>query len=161
MERLWAPWRMMYIRGLDKGDGCFLCEAGRHEEKDEENFVIWRTDQAFCIMNRFPYNNGHLLISPHCHEASLSAVGCDTRAALMEGLTVTQKLLERVLTPDGFNVGINLGRVAGAGLAEHLHIHIVPRWDGDTNFMPVISDTKVVPQALSDLYAKLKEAAEE
>jgi ATP adenylyltransferase len=161
MERLWAPWRMMYIRGLDKSDGCFLCAAGRDSARDEENFVVWRGQEAFCIMNRFPYNNGHLLVAPYCHEATLSALTCQTRAALIEGLTAMQKLLERVLTPDGFNVGINLGRVAGAGVADHLHLHIVPRWDGDTNFMPVISDTKVVPQALSDLYAKLKAAAEE
>ena len=158
MERLWAPWRMAYIDANDGSGGCFLCAAGARPENDSANLVVWRNENVLCIMNRFPYNNGHLMVAPLTHTGQLASLAERERLALFEGLVDAQALLQRVASPHGFNIGLNLGRAAGAGLADHLHFHVVPRWDGDTNFMPVLADTKVVPEALSDLYAKLKNA---
>jgi len=158
MKRLWAPWRMTYINGIPKSTGCFLCEAARDPAGDLKNLVVWRSGKVFCIMNRFPYNNGHLMVAPLGHGGELAGLSVDERASLVEGLARSQALLEKVMKPDGFNMGLNVGKTAGAGVTDHLHVHIVPRWDGDTNFMPVLADTKVMPEALSDLYAKLKEA---
>lgn len=161
MERLWAPWRMSYIERIEDLGGCFLCEARDNPAKDEENLVLWRGDTVFCIMNRYPYNNGHLMVAPYRHEGQLGAMEVPELAELMEGLVKSQAMLARVVSPHGYNVGLNLGRTAGAGLADHLHFHIVPRWDGDTNFMPVLADVKTIPQALEDLYAQLVVAATE
>ncbi len=155
MERLWAPWRMTYINGDMCSGKCFICAAAGDPEADAANLVVWRNDLAICIMNRFPYNNGHLLVAPVRHGGEMGELDEAERSALFAGLVDSKALLERVMAPQGFNVGLNLGRTAGAGLVDHLHFHIVPRWDGDTNFMPVLGDTKVMPQALSDLYDKL------
>lgn len=158
MERLWAPWRMQYIADIPESDGCFLCEAAACDEPGEENLVVWKDEVALCIMNRFPYNNGHLLVAPLSHEGDIDNLSREERAALMEGLVRTKAVLSAVMRPEGFNIGLNLGRSAGAGIEDHLHFHIVPRWNGDTNFMPVLADTKVIPQSLADLYGKLKSA---
>ena len=158
MERLWAPWRMTYINGIGKSGGCFLCAAANETARDDENLVVWRNPDAFCVINRFPYNNGHLLVAPARHTGELADLTDGQRHAVLEGLILSKALLEKTMKPDGFNMGLNLGRVAGAGLLDHLHFHIVPRWDGDTNFMPVLADTKIMPQHLSDLYVILKKA---
>ncbi|MCD6405554.1 MAG: HIT domain-containing protein [Planctomycetes bacterium] len=158
MKRLWAPWRMKYIEEIPKTDGCFLCEAAEAGEAGDENLVVWREDLALCVMNRYPYNNGHLLVAPCRHEGEIGSLCEEERAALFGGLVRAKDLLQKVMSPDGFNIGLNLGRVAGAGLESHLHFHVVPRWNGDTNFMPVLADTKVIPEALSDLCGKLKGA---
>jgi len=158
---LWAPWRIPYIRGIEKDDGCFLCHDYAHPEQDEENLVLWRTERSLVVLNRFPYNNGHLLIAPARHIADLGEATEPEMLELCKLVREAQRALSVAIRPHGFNVGLNFGRCAGAGLPGHLHIHVVPRWDGDTNFMSVCSDTKVVSQSLADLLAELKQASAE
>lgn len=163
MERnnLWAPWRIPYIRGLDRDDGCFLCHDLAHPQEDDENLVLWRTERCLVVLNRFPYNNGHLLIAPARHIAGLDETDDDEMLELTKLVREAQRALSLTLHPHGFNVGLNFGRCSGAGLPGHMHIHVVPRWDGDTNFMSVCSDTKVVSQSLVDLLAEMKAASAE
>jgi ATP adenylyltransferase len=158
MKQLWAPWRMEFIRS-DKDAGCFLCDALRAgTEHDRHNLLLCRAEKAFVIMNRYPYNNGHLLVAPLRHEGEYGAMGLDELAA-MDGLAQSCiAIIRAAMKAEGFNLGYNLGVVAGAGLRDHLHLHVVPRWGGDTNFMPVLDDTHVVPQALTELYDTLKPA---
>lgn len=162
MERknLWAPWRIKYIQDLSKNvpqGACFICHNLQAPQDDDKNLVLWRTKKSIVILNRFPYNNGHLLIAPARHIRELDQA---TNEELLEMITLvreSQKALSLAIKPHGFNVGMNSGRCAGAGLPEHLHIHIVPRWDGDTNFMSVCSDTKVISQSLTELLQQLKQ----
>jgi ATP adenylyltransferase len=156
-EYLWAPWRIPYIRGLEKREECFLCWNQAHPEQDDENLVLWRTARCIVVFNRFPYNNGHLLISPIRHIASLSETDEAEMLEMMRLVREAQRVLTLAIRPHGFNVGLNFGRCAGAGLPGHMHIHVVPRWDGDTNFMNVCSDTRVISQSLVDLLAELKD----
>jgi len=158
VDRLWAPWRLEYVAGEKEG-GCFLCEAAATDD-DTRAGLVWRDDRVLVVLNRFPYNNGHLLIAPVAHVADLDDLDDETVLAVMRALGRMKALLTNVLAPDGFNVGLNLGTAAGAGLADHVHIHVVPRWTGDTNYMPVLADTKVVPQALEDLRRTLVAALE-
>lgn len=156
---LWAPWRLPYIVSPkdSKPEGCFLCSYAASPEQDAANQVILRGPLTFITINRFPYNNGHLLVSPLAHKATLEEL---TDAELLEcsqGLRAMTTLLKKVMGPDGFNLGLNLGRVAGAGVPGHLHWHIVPRWNGDTNFMPVTGATRVIPQSLEALYELLQQ----
>ncbi|MBI1313368.1 HIT domain-containing protein [bacterium] len=160
-KQLWAPWRLAYVQSTGPSEqpahSCFLCHY-RDSDADRENLVVLRGEHSLVVLNRFPYNNGHLLIAPREHKADLRDLN---DAELLESTHLLQKLtrvLEQTMTPDGFNVGLNLGRVAGAGLPGHLHWHIVPRWNGDTNFMPVLGETKVIPQSLDALYTILREA---
>ena len=157
MDRLWAPWRMAYIDGMsDAGgppDGCFLC-AARDATDDRKALVFLRQPHAFAILNRFPYNNGHTLIVPNAHKGDLADLGDEELLALMTLARDVMGVYRRFLRPDGFNVGFNFGRTAGAGLPEHLHLHVVPRWNGDTNYMPVLADTKVIPQSLEAFYER-------
>lgn len=154
-SNLWAPWRIKYIQGLaDKGN-CFLCEYLATPEKDADNYVLWRTEHALVVFNRFPYNNGHLLIAPTRHVPDLDQATADELLSLMGLVRDCQHVLNKSIRPHGFNVGMNFGRCAGAGLPEHLHIHVVPRWNGDTNYMHVCSDTDVISQGLDELYAQL------
>lgn len=153
MDTLWAPWRMKYIKTVNKA-GCFLCATAR-SRADKKNFILYRGKKAFCIMNKYPYNNGHLLIAPYSHKGDLNQLADDEILETMKILGRMEKALHKTVRPDGFNIGINQGRVAGAGLVGHFHVHIVPRWSGDTNFMPVCCSTKIVSQALDDLYAQL------
>ena len=163
MERknLWAPWRIEYIQGLDQGGGCFICENRERPEDDEKNLVLWRTGLSLVILNRFPYNNGHLLIAPARHIAGLEEASEEELAELIKLVRESQEALLRAIKPHGFNVGMNFGRCAGAGLPGHLHVHVVPRWSGDTNFMSVCSGTDVISQGLVELLAKLREVSEE
>jgi len=160
-KNLWAPWRIGYIKGLDKGSGCFLCHNMQHPEQDDENLVLWRTARSIVVLNRFPYNNGHLLIAPARHIADLNEANDDELLELIALVRESQRALTFSIQPCGFNVGMNFGRCAGAGLPGHLHIHVVPRWDGDTNFMNVCSDTDVISQSLVELLALLKQASRE
>jgi ATP adenylyltransferase len=156
MERLWAPWRMQYINSESgPADGCIFCDKPR-EDRDAENYILYRGDLAFIMMNAFPYNNGHLMIAPYSHVADMSLLSEAEQCDIMKLTTLGCEVLKATIHPHGFNIGINLGQVAGAGIADHIHVHIVPRWNGDTNFMPVIADTKVMPEALSSTYDMLK-----
>jgi len=143
MDQLWAPWRVELIEKGAPAKGCIFCELPR-SANDRENLVLGRTQRTFAILNRFPYNNGHLMVVPRSHEADLSALDRDEHAELSEMLRVAVRLVGRAYGPAGHNIGMNLGRAAGAGIADHLHWHVVPRWAGDTNFMPVLGDTKVI-----------------
>jgi len=154
MNHLWAPWRVKYIT-QPHTKGCFICQA-RKSKNDSTNLVLARYPKTLVVTNRFPYNTGHLLIAPLRHEGKIAKLSQSEMLELFTVLQAMQQLLTKVMKPDGFNVGINLGRVAGAGLVGHFHIHIVPRWNGDTNFMPVITHTKVISQSLDALYAKLR-----
>jgi ATP adenylyltransferase len=153
-----APWRMEYIRSLGKPEeGCFLCAAAAAETEEDRRGrgVLWRTGQSVVLMNLFPYNNGHLLIAPRAHKAELEELTEAEHADLMLQTTECVRLLKRAVSAQGFNIGINLGKCAGAGLPGHLHQHVVPRWAGDTNFMGVVAEVRVVPQAMSQLYDEL------
>lgn len=153
---LWAPWRIDYIRGPKDGD-CFFCEkAARHE--DVADHVIARGEHAFVLLNDFPYNSGHLLVAPYRHLGDLAELTPAERAEIMELLVQAERLLHRVMRPQGFNIGFNLGLPAGAGVADHVHGHVVPRWNGDTNFMPVLGSTRVVPEALDATADILRQA---
>jgi len=154
MERLWAPWRMEYIRS-EQPPGCLFCRVAS-ENRDRENLVLTRGEHAFIMLNAFPYNNGHLMVAPYHHIADYELLPEEILADLSRLTQHGIRGLKQAFSPDGFNVGMNLGRVAGAGIADHLHIHIVPRWNGDTNFMPVIAETKVLPEALQSTYDKLR-----
>ena len=150
---------MQYIEGVDESEGCFLCDACTGED-DREKLVLWRTEVCVTVMNRFPYNNGHLLVAPIEHVGDLEDLSGEQLQCQMMMLQRCERNLRRVMQPDGFNIGLNVGRPAGAGVEDHLHWHIVPRWNGDTNFMAVTGATKVIPQALEDLWELLKEADE-
>jgi ATP adenylyltransferase len=158
-ENLWAPWRAEYIQGLSKAGDCFICHDLKEPQDDNGNFVLWRLDRSIVVLNRFPYNNGHLLIAPVRHIGELEEADEAELLELTKLIRETKRLLSIAIKPHGFNVGMNFGRCAGAGLPEHLHIHIVPRWDGDTNFMSTCSETKVISQSLDELYRLLKETS--
>lgn len=161
-RNIWAPWRMEYIDGLaaDEG-GCFLCEYRDAPDDDREHLVVFRRPRTMVVMNRFPYTGGHLLIAPNAHVGLLHDLDTETMLELMTTLRDCQDLLTRALNPEGFNIGFNIGRCAGAGLPDHIHMHVVPRWEGDTNFMSVLGDVRVVPQALQATYDRLRELAVE
>jgi ATP adenylyltransferase len=157
VERLWSPWRMEYIRSAvaEEPDGCFFCEALAGGD-DEATLVLARGAQVFVILNAYPYNPGHLMVATNRHVGGLEELTSDELADAGALLQRSIRALRESSRPDGFNVGMNLGRVAGAGVPGHLHWHVVPRWNGDTNFMPVVGETKVLPELLSETYARLK-----
>ena len=163
MERknLWAPWRIKYIQSLSESSDCFICHNLQNPQDDDKNLVLWRTEKSIVILNRFPYNNGHLLIAPVRHIPDLDQATSEELLELMKLIRESQKALSLAIKPHGFNVGMNFGRYAGAGLPDHLHIHLVPRWDGDTNFMSVCSDTDVISQSLTELLELLKQISKE
>jgi ATP adenylyltransferase len=153
MKHLFSPWCSDYIN-LKQPSGCFLCRA-KEQKRDKANLLLLRGEQSFIIMNRFPYNNGHLLIAPYRHTGDITRLTADEAGEMFALLQQATAMLKREMKPDGFNVGINLGRVAGAGVPGHIHQHIVPRWGGDTNFMHVVADVSVVPEANAQLYTEL------
>lgn len=155
MKKLWAPWRVDYILNK-KEKGCIFCQKPK-EDRDEENYILLRGEKCLVMLNAFPYNNGHLMIAPYRHINSIENLKEEEVGEIMKILSQMTVLLKEVMHPDGFNIGINLGDVAGAGVVDHLHLHIVPRWKGDCNFMPVLSDTKVISEALQQTYRKLRE----
>jgi ATP adenylyltransferase len=160
MENLWAPWRMAFITPkpeTPKKDECIFCtQPAAHE--DEKYHIIYRGEHCFIMLNLYPYNNGHLMVAPYEHVGSISLLNATIMAELMNQVQLALSALRLAMNPHGFNMGINEGKVAGAGFADHTHFHIVPRWDGDTNFMPVIADIKVMPDHLDNVYRQLKEA---
>jgi ATP adenylyltransferase len=156
VERLWAPWRLTYIQSADELPGCVFCRAA--SAGDEEALVVHRGEHAFVLLNRFPYASGHLMVAPYRHGGELGAL-TDEEALEIHRLAATAlAVLGETMQPEGFNLGWNLGRVAGAGVRDHVHEHVVPRWGGDTNFMPVLADVKVLPEALEATRAKLAAA---
>jgi ATP adenylyltransferase len=185
MDRLWTPWRYAYVTGKDKGmpkkgvpealaawpdeTNCVFCNilaaveyavanGMPQEEADSAVYILERGRTCFLILNAFPYNAGHLMVLPYQHEASLAALPAETAAELMTLTRLAERILRRVYRPDGLNLGLNLGEAAGAGVAEHLHLHAVPRWSGDTNFMSVLGETRILPEMLMESYRRLREA---
>lgn len=158
VDKIFAPWRSEYILSGDKKDDfCIFCEYPA-QDKDKENLIVYRGELCFVIMNRYPYNAGHLMVIPYRHLHNFAEL---TEKELTELMQLVQKavtVLTQVMSPHGFNLGINIGKVAGAGIDQHLHMHIVPRWNGDTNFMPVVSDTRIISESLESAYIRLKEA---
>lgn len=150
---------MAYIRG-EKPAGCVLCRIAG-EDADQENLVLYRGETCYVLMNLYPYNTGHLMVAPYTHAADLVDLEADVAGELMGLAQRSLRVLRRALAPQGFNVGMNLGQVAGAGIADHLHLHIVPRWQGDANFMPLIGGTKLIPELLEQTYARLYQAFSE
>ena len=153
MKKIWAPWRSKFIYQR-KRKGCIFCKA-RDSNAPKENFVIKKTKHSFSMLNIYPYNNGHVMVSPKRHKPSLDKLTPGELKDLMLLLNQTTKLLDKALKPDGYNIGINIGKISGAGYPGHVHIHIVPRWQGDTNFMPLFSETKVISESLDALYRRL------
>jgi ATP adenylyltransferase len=152
---MWAPWRMKYIENGEKIPGCLFCVLSA-ESNDRENLILRRGKTAFIMLNGFPYNPGHLMVAPYKHTAELYALEDEELLEINHLVRYSVRLLSATMRPEGFNLGVNLGRTAGAGIADHVHWHIVPRWDGDTNFMPVTAETKVLPESLSETYEKLR-----
>jgi ATP adenylyltransferase len=159
MDHLWAPWRLAYVAAAKApagDDPCFICR-GLEADDDRANLIALRTPRSVVVLNRFPYNNGHLLVAPRAHKGRLDELTAEELLEVMETLRRMVGVLDELIHPDGYNIGLNLGHAAGAGLPGHLHWHIVPRWHGDTNFMPVLGDVKVIVQALDTLYDLLQE----
>lgn len=155
MDQLWAPWRMPYLDDEEPVQGCLFCnKAG--EDKDEQNFILYRAFQCFVMLNLYPYNSGHLMVVPYQHVGRLSDLHTDVGAEVFRLSQRSTSILTEAMGPDGFNIGINQGGVAGAGIADHIHLHVVPRWIGDTSFMPVLANAKVMPELLSATAAKLR-----
>ena len=154
MEQIWAPWRIQYIE-MEKPEDCILC-GKPGQNNDDVNYILYRGGQNFIILNSYPYNPGHLMVAPYRHIGSLEELTDKERNEHFEIVIRSVQVLRQVFDPGGFNIGMNLGKVAGAGIDDHVHTHIVPRWQSDTNFMPVLSDVRVMPEALTDIHQKLK-----
>ena len=153
MERVWAPWRMDYILD-EKPNGCIFCLDERADQ-DRQNLVLLRTPLSLVMLNRYPYTNGHLMVAPRRHTADMDSLSDGEMLDLFRTVRLCRSVLEEEASPQGFNIGLNLGRAAGAGIEDHLHVHIVPRWNGDTNFMTVVADVRVVPEGLLTAYDRL------
>ena len=155
-QRLWAPWRLEFIHA-PKPEGCIFCRfPAEPEANDRQNLVVHRGARSFAVLNRYPYNSGHLMVIPYAHVADLDALAPEELHDLHEELRLAARVLRAVYQPEGLNIGMNLGRVAGAGIADHLHYHLVPRWNGDTNFMPVLADTRVLVEHLDGAWQRLR-----
>lgn len=156
MRQIWAPWRIKYVQLAQRGkeEGCFLCDKPK-QNNDSASYILFRGDQNFIIMNSYPYNPAHLMIAPYRHIANLEELTDGERNEHFKIVGRSIKVLKQVLNPEGFNIGMNIGKVAGAGIDGHIHTHVVPRWQGDTNFMPVMADIKVINEALAETYKKL------
>ena len=155
MEIIWTPWRYEYVNSVDEREGCIFCEKSK-EENDRENLVVYRGRHCFAILNLFPYTTGHIMIAPYEHTGTIEKLDPET---LTEMMVVAQNSLSAIrdaFGPEGFNLGINISRVAGAGIKDHVHLHLVPRWAGDNNFMAVIADTRVLPRTLDDVWLALE-----
>jgi len=154
-DYLYSPWRLQYILS-EKEKGCIFC-IKPHEKDDQKNLILYRSSLSFVIMNLYPYNNGHLVVVPNKHVSRLNDLSKEEYSDLFELVILTEKVLTNVYHSDGFNIGLNLGKAAGAGIAEHLHVHVVPRWNGDSNFMHSINGIRVIPEAFETAFAKIKE----
>lgn len=160
MNMLWAPWRMTYIHYAKqaKHKKCILCTIAKNKKQDKKNLVIIRGERTFSVLNLYPYNNGHFMVCPLRHVKTLEGLRKEEISELFDMIKKTKKLTDKTLRPNAYNIGINTGRISGAGVLGHIHIHVVPRWQGDTNFMPVIANTKVIPQYLASLHKELLKA---
>lgn len=156
MQQMWTPWRMAYIR-REKRPGCIFCEMLEAED-DRTQLILHRGEFSFLVLNKYPYNNGHLMSVPYRHVDTLEALGAAESAEVLALAALGVRALRRSANPHGFNLGINIGKVAGAGVLDHLHLHVVPRWEGDSNFMPVLADVRLIPQGLAETYDELKAA---
>jgi len=154
LDKLWAPWRIGYVANANKEDGCFLCAAAEGDD-DRANLVVRRSGSCFAILNRYPYNNGHVMVAPRTHKSDLPDLSDEERADLMTLLLDVQAALQATLKPHGFNIGFNIGAAAGAGVPGHIHAHVVPRWTGDTSFMTTLADVKIISQSLEESYAAI------
>lgn len=154
MNKIWAPWRMQYIENVDKDDGCFMCDI-LTETEDRKNLILYRGKEAYVVMNRYPYNSGHLMVIPNEHTKDIMSVSSSCRDEIMQLVAKSMKVLEEKMGSQGFNCGMNFGRIAGAGIEDHFHMHIVPRWSGDTNFFPVLGKTKSMPEYLEETYDRI------
>ncbi len=154
MDFIWTPWRYSYIKSADTQSGCVFCRA-LEAGNDAETFILHRAERSFVILNRFPYTNGHLMIAPLDHGGDLGEVPAETLSEMMLLCQKAQRALQEAYNPDGFNLGMNLGRVAGAGVADHIHLHVLPRWAGDTSFMTTTAETRLLPEELSATFEKL------
>ena len=157
MERLWAPWRMQYIGGTPR-PGCLFDRVIEHPDDPDAELVVWRPPGAIVMLNKFPYNPGHAMVAPHAHKPSLEDLDDEETAHVMRAVRRTITVLRTSMKPDAFNVGVNIGREAGAGIPDHVHVHVVPRWAGDTNFLPVLADVKVIGEHLDRTWEKVAEA---
>jgi ATP adenylyltransferase len=155
MDKLWAPWRAQYIQKIPKIKKCIFCLAAKNIP-NKKNYVLKKTKYSVVMLNIYPYNNGHLMVAPRRHVAGIDLLKSEELMDLMTAVQELIPVLRKVLNPEGFNVGVNMGKIAGAGFDKHLHVHIVPRWGGDTNFMPVCGNTKVISQSLNALYLQIK-----
>ncbi len=155
MKNLWAPWRMEYILSNQKGANCIFC-PGRDRDQDAERLILHVGSRSSVMMNRFPYNNGHLLVAPIQHVPGLEQLSDEEGLDLLRMVRRSLDILKSIMNPEGFNVGLNLGHVAGAGMEEHMHFHIVPRWNGDTNYMTVLGEVRVIPEHIKETYKKLR-----
>ena len=160
MNHIWSPWRMEYIENNTKVDGCIFCIAQEMEDSPQ-NLITFRGQRAFVILNRYPYTSGHLMVVPFTHQPNLELLDAETRAEMMELTTRCMTVLRRIYNPQAFNMGANIGEAAGAGVKEHVHIHIVPRWAGDTNFMSAIGEARVLPELLESTFARVKKGFDE
>ncbi len=157
MDHLWSPWRMSYIQAHNPDPGCVFCQALECED-GLDNLVVYRGQHAYVILNRYPYNSGHMMVVPFEHQANLEDLKVETRMEIIEMVSLCLQILRESYCAQGFNVGANIGSAAGAGIPKHFHFHIVPRWVGDTNFISAIGDTRVVPEALDETYRRVREA---
>ncbi|MGB8212923.1 MAG: HIT domain-containing protein [Anaerolineales bacterium] len=154
MKRLWAPWRMKFVDSQGTGSGCVFCQV-QAQTSDAENLIVFRGRHGFVILNRYPYTSGHLMVVTNAHLPTLEALDAETRLEMMELATQGMGILRTVYRPDGFNFGANIGAAAGAGIAGHVHLHVVPRWGGDTNFMSALADTRILPEELGETYRRV------
>jgi ATP adenylyltransferase len=157
MTHLWTPWRSAYMQEKKDRSRCIFCDA-LVGSSDEENLVIYRGESIFAMLNRYPYTSGHLMIAPNVHVCRLAQISDRTADEIMDLTRRAEEIIEEVYHPDGLNIGMNLGRAAGAGIEQHIHMHVLPRWNGDANFMTSVSNTRVIPESLCDTYAKLRKA---
>jgi len=155
MDKLWAPWRIEYIESVDKIEGCFLCEYIKQDD-DKKNLVLYRGKEAYVIMNKYPYNSGHLMVVPYEHTADINSLSGSCRDEMLCLTGKCMDVLTEAIESQGFNCGMNFGRIAGAGIKDHVHMHVVPRWSGDVNFFPVLGDTKCLPEYLEKTYERLE-----
>jgi ATP adenylyltransferase len=157
VERLYTPWRREFIEAsASNASGCFLCDLAAGKRDDRQGYVLHRGERVFALLNLYPYNSGHLMVAPFEHTGAFATLDAATAEELMRESQRCVAVLEQVYRPDAFNLGMNLGRAAGAGVPDHLHVHVVPRWGGDTNFMPIVGETKVLPESLDQTYDRLR-----
>jgi len=157
MDYLWSPWRYQYISTADRNTGCIFCQKAQ-ENRDEENLVVWRGKRNFVLLNLYPYTTGHLMVAPYEHVATLAGAAVATAGEMMRIVRSAEKHLRNIYRPEGLNVGMNIGKAAGAGIADHIHMHVLPRWTADANFMTTVGETRIIPEELRVTYQKLSRA---